>query len=549
VKKNRYKKIALVVILIFIIPLVWQVVTLNLFSASNTMKNSSSVRTSALVDKIDNYQLLSDSGFNYPSGNWTEATTGDSNDVNASISDNQARLEINGNVKSFSNISGTPLFSEWDKVHNPYYSAYPDISTINSGGCFASHYFSEDSNQNPAVRWERNVTLTDDMSNYIISNASLDITVNATVTADGNQGQDGIEGSGDAGQDLVESYVTGDYVRYTVYISDLINSIIYKIAWFQTYEDLGDDGTSGIMDNVKMNTVTQDQLIRYLTSVLSTDNHNFKLILEIRIHCEDNIVYNEKDRFNSIYINNVNLNFTYEQKINQYTGVSWNQDAGRISDLVTKDNYYVQVTNATLNFDYKIDQAWPTASSPNSVIRILINDNPFAQAIKLSDANTTYQEARADGFNVLNLIPGKGDIDFSIQVYLRDEFGLNRSITISIDNVSLLISYDILTIEAIPEWVQTLSWIVMVLGIVLAVVGSYFVAYQTYLKYPKFVRLIRGLRKRVRKGRSLKNPVLVHSREKITKNLIKKKMNILRIEPSSPRAAVLPKKLPGGGIK
>ena len=179
----------------------------------------------------------------------------------------------------------------------------------------------------------------------------------------------------------------------------------------------------------------------------------------------------------------------------------------------------------------------------------MINDNPFAQAIKLSNANTTYQEASAEGFNVLNLVTGTGDVNFSIQVFLRDEFGLNRSITISVDNVSLLISYDILTIEVIPQWVQTLSWIVMVLSIVLVAVGSYFVAYQTYLKYPKFVRIIRGLRKRVRKGRSLNNPILVHSREKITKNLMREKMSILRIEPSSPRAAATPKKLLGGGIK
>ena len=135
-------------------------------------------------------------------------------------------------------------------------------------------------------------------------------------------------------------------------------------------------------------------------------------------------------------------------------------------------------------------------------------------------------------------------------VMVQHEVGLNRSITISIDNVSLLISYDILTIEVIPEWVQTLSWIVMVLGIALAAVGSYFVAYQTYLKYPKFVRLIRGLRKRVKKGRSLKNPILVHSREKITKNLIKEKMKILRIEPSSSlRASATIKNKFGGGIK
>jgi len=549
VKKNRFKNLALVVILIFVIPLAWQAGFLHLLPISNNMSNFSSIHSSAYVGSYYDVQLLSDTGFNYPSGNWTEGITGDSNDVDALISDNQARLVVVGDNKSFSNISGTPQPADWTKTHNPYYIAYPDTSTINSGGCYVSHYWNEDPNQNPVVRWERNVSMTEDMSNYIISNVSLEIIVNATVSTNNGAAGDGIEGTGDIGYSYVQDYHTGDYVKFTVYISDLINNTKYVVAWNQTYEGLGTDGTSGIMSNTKLETVSQADFIRYLTSVLSTDNHNFKLILEVRIHCEDNYQTGEQDRFDSIYINSVNLNFTYEQKINQYTGVSWNQDAGKISEFSNNDDYYIQVTKANLKFDYKIDQTWPTASSPNSVIRILINDNPYIQTIKLSNANTTYQEVSADGLNVLNLIPGTGDVKFSLQVYMRDEFGLNRSITISIDNVSLLVSYDILTVEVIPEWVQTLSWIVMVLGIALAAVGAYFVAYETYLKYPKFVRLIRGLRKRVRKGRSLKNPVLVRSREKIVRNLIKEKTKVLRIEPGSPPSGATIKNKLGGGIK
>ncbi|MFX1260428.1 MAG: hypothetical protein ACFFAN_21475, partial [Promethearchaeota archaeon] len=95
----------------------------------------------------------------------------------------------------------------------------------------------------------------------------------------------------------------------------------------------------------------------------------------------------------------------------------------------------------TLNFKYKIDQAWPTLLSPNSEIRVLINDNQHTETVKLSSATTLFQEAKVGGFNVTNLIQKDVNISVSIQILIANTFQLDRNITISIDDVYLIISY------------------------------------------------------------------------------------------------------------
>ncbi|MBY9018822.1 MAG: hypothetical protein KGD66_08315, partial [Candidatus Lokiarchaeota archaeon] len=104
------------------------------------------------------------------------------------------------------------------------------------------------------------------------------------------------------------------------------------------------------------------------------------------------------------------------------------------------------IKNATLNFEYKIDKTW-TDKSPNSEIRIFINNNQFAETIKLSKANSIFQDGKVGGFDVTNLILKNVNITLSVEVYIADTLSLDQKYTISIDNASLLISYTETTVE------------------------------------------------------------------------------------------------------
>ncbi|MFX1276459.1 MAG: hypothetical protein ACFFBP_07470 [Promethearchaeota archaeon] len=540
-KKIRFRITVAIVILLLIIPITWQGFSSYLPLMLNKNIDHNSMRTSAIVYS-GSAQWLKDTGFDYPTGNWTEVIGGDPSDVSTSIG-GVANYSIEGEIKTFSGISGIPQNSDWTRTTNPKYPALPDTATIDDNlGCYVSHEWHEGSNQSPSVHWERNVSITEDMSNYIITSASLNVLVNATVEAFPNwvnpgDTPAGIEAISDAPS--ADNYSTGDYIRFYLLISDLSKNKQYELAWNRTYEDLGSGtATWDYMSDTYLTTISEQKMIDYLTSVLRTDNHNFTITLGIRIRCEDNFYYDD-DNFEDIYIKSCDFSFTYVKKIDRLTTVSWKQDCDKISDL---SDYFELVTNATLTFSYKIDQTWPTNSSPNAEIRALINNNPHSETIKLSNLNTTFQSVKKEiGFKVTSLIPIIENISLSIQVYLRDEFGLNRTITISIDNVSLVIDYDFIEIETIPPILETLLWLVILLIIALAAIGSYFIAYQTYLKYPKLVRRIRSLRRNLRKGKRVKNPITVNSRQNIVNDRLKNQMKTLRIEPELERAGTVVK--------
>jgi len=103
---------------------------------------------------------------------WKSSVTGDINDVSASTSPGQANYEISGEQKEFSNVSGTPLSSDWTRINNPEFPRLPDTSTINGGGCYVSHSWNELADQTPSVHWDRNLTIGESMSDYVITSAS-----------------------------------------------------------------------------------------------------------------------------------------------------------------------------------------------------------------------------------------------------------------------------------------------------------------------------------------------------------------------------------------
>ena len=200
------------------------------------------------------------------------------------------------------------------------------------------------------------------------------------------------------------------------------------------------------------------------------------------------------------------------------TTLSWNQDLEEIS------GQNIQIQDASLLFDYKINELWPS-SSPNSEFRIFINTNQHAETIKLSKAKTYIQKCKEGGFDITSLVPKDKEITLIVQVYLADEFGLDREIIISIDNIYLNI-----------ETVQIVDWTSAVIGLSIGMIAlvSIFTLYQTHFKYPPVVRKARKLRKKIKKKRKVKSPIIVNDRGAILNKTYQDKIKILELEPEQP---------------
>ncbi len=426
---------------------------------------------------------------------WFPNIEGDTTDVSTSYTPGQANLEIIGDRRTFSAISGTPKKEDWQNVTNPFFPALPDFYEIDEFGCEVNHTWIDpnDPIQAPSIHWERNVTMPVDMSDYQITKASISAVFNASVTTSpGGAGSPNEFYGVDSRNDVVPQSGDYDTARFYVLLSDLENNEIYEVAWYQTV-DLGQDSPeiSNITDSF-MNVVVEEALIFYLTSLFERDSYRFKITLGIRIKCIDNFNY-DRDRWDSLRIKACNLNFTYEKKINQFTSLSWNQVGNEISG----DNVYI--TGANLTFKFKIDQDWPEVLSPNSEIRILLNNNSHSETINLNLATTSLQDAKPEGFNVGYLILKDVNITISIQLYLADEFLFNGTIIVSIDDVYLDISYITVYDDFLSE--PEIFRLLLILALIVSTaVGAYFILYQRIFKFPLPVRKVRKYRKTLNKA-------------------------------------------------
>ncbi|MHA1376086.1 MAG: hypothetical protein ACTSR7_17550 [Promethearchaeota archaeon] len=510
-----------------------------LMGAFNQPKSVSNDTNQINLSSIEEHQdqWLKNSNFSSPIDPWFSQIQGDTSDITSFSSIGQANYEVIGEQRSYSNMSGTPISSEWTKVHNPEFPLYPDTSTINSEGCYVSHTFAEGADQFPSVHWERNVSMPVDMEDYIITSASLSAVINATVKASpGGWSDGGIEAPGDiTGSGGTQNY-TWDYARFYILLSDFTKDKVYEVAYNQTI-DLGKD-SAGSYDNMTdtlMTTVPEEDLIFYLTSVLSSDFQNFTITIGIRIWCEDNWV-SDRDIWDSLLIKTCNLTFTYQKKINRFTAASWNQ----IGNTISGEN--IEITKGNLKFKYKIDQAWPVNSSPNSEIRFFINNNSLLETIKLSSATTDFQEAKTGGFDVTSLILKDINISVSIQVFIADTFALNQNITISITVVYLEISYTQF-IQDTDEVPWFFSGIFIIALVAVATLTGFLIAYIKIWRFPIPIRKVHKYNKSLKESENPKVPIL--PRDKAFKmkhgNYLKKTEKVLK--GASPKPKLIPDKI------
>lgn len=458
---------------------------------------------------------------------WFMDIEGDNTDVDGIISGGQANYKIIGELWTFSNVSGVPNGTYWTPGKESQISILPDNYNITTDGCEASHIYNEaappvgnQSRNNPIIHWDRIITMPYDMRDYEITSVQLSADFNAS--ADEN-----LETPFDLPM-LDSGYAAEyDHARFYILFSDINKLEVYEVAYNQTV-DLGRGihgrtGTGGAtyVNNTFMKVVEEDELIFYLNRVLSHNFYDFRVTLGIDIYCEDNYPSGELDTWYSLLIKSCNLTFDYEKKIDRFTSVSWNQYGNPISSL---SEYPVLIQNATLNFKYKTDKIINSSLTPNSEIRILINDNKHTETIKLSSATTSFQDGKIGGFDVSNLI--SDDVNLSIQVYLADDFILDNNITVSIDDVSLDISYIILEPDEPIQKESDLSWIVYSLIAAIGGIVIIFGMYQTHFKYPPLVRKIRKLRKFVRKGKKSK-PLLLYNREDLIKSSLQDNLKLI----------------------
>ena len=447
---------------------------------------------------------------------------GDNSSVDADISGGQGNFRVLGEKRTF-NLYGVPNSTDspnWYDFEKPDYYK-PDNTGIDTYGCWVSHIWLEGSNQFPGVHWRKNISMGVDMSKFDITSIDLNVMFNASVRGSGDESTGGVDVLGESRYifGYGDQYGIGDFVTFYVMISDigLINP--YIVALNKTI-DLGDDndGVESTIGNSIIHPYDDDVIITALNSAFEKDplHSNFTITLGIDIYSEDNWS-DDWDIFNYLYIKNCNLTFTYERKIEKLTSISWNQ----IGDKVNGGN--VKITGATLNFSYSINELWPYDLSPFSEMRVLINNNPYREIIELSSITTSSRQIAFEGNDFTSLFREDVNISISIQVFIANTFALNRTITISIDDVYLYISYIFVTPEA------DLSPLVIgltagIIGIVIA-----FSLYQFHFKYPPMVRKIRTLKKKVRRGK-VKKPIFVNKREDIIQNNLNEFKDILIIK-------------------
>jgi len=425
---------------------------------------------------------------------WVSIEQGDISDVDGFIGQGYGNYLVFGD--SGEKGIDEPLNNgDWRVFNNPEFPISPDTNGSNSAGLYVTHLWDEGVDQTrntPSIHWKQNITMPVNMSDYVITSASLTAIFNATVTVSPHDGG-GIDCPGDPG-DTPLQFGVGDSATFYVSISDLENENSYQVAINKT-SDLGQDSPeiSNYSDTL-MDVIPEEVLISYLTSVLEKDDFNFTITLGIDIYCEDNEYWEDEDSWDSLIMRSFNLTFTYKKKIDQFTTISWEQVGDQISGNDT------QITDAKLNFDYKINQTWPYLSSPNSEIRIFINNKMYNETIKLSWDKPILDNAFQDAIDITSFISKDVNITLSIQVYLADEFELDKDIMISIDDVFFQITYIEITSETSEE--PFMSRILLIIAsIVGLIVASYLIAYQKILKYPKPVRKVRKYKRTLRKGK------------------------------------------------
>lgn len=498
---------------------------------------SSQAGGTQLVRGTFQQQWIQNSGFS-SSTNWFSTIEADAFDVNNIIGNGMANYSINGEEETFIVHSGTPTNTSapyWYNSTNFRVNAYPTMGFgLNESGFYAHHYWDEHSgsiynaDQRVSVQWEKIITMPQNMADYNITAASLEVTVNATVKEEEGYASDTYGGYGgiDVYGDFVPGYGwsigEGDFVKFYVMLANSDKTYNFTVATYLN-KTLGSDSRPGaandtdfLYDTIFSPENMQD-LIFYINQVLKDTNQNFTLVLGMEFNCEDNFT-TDIDEFVNVLIKSCDFNITYRRVINQFSKASWTY---RGNQFRTGGPIIAEIIQANLNFAYKTNRTIPFDLTSNSEFKILINGIEHTETINLNNAPLSFQTARTGGFDVTNLIPYNEDINVTIQVVLADEFGLNETITLSIDDVSLVIGYNLYTIRPISRVTVSPIFTAAFIGLVAAAVafGAYFIYYLKVLRFPEPIRKLRKYRNSLKKNKVPRNISVIRREQAFKKKM------------------------------
>ncbi|MFX1446100.1 MAG: hypothetical protein ACFFHV_22040 [Promethearchaeota archaeon] len=487
-------------------------------------------------------QWLNNTGFN-TTDYWYKVVNTDqaSPDVNGTIDTNKAlaNFTILGEKFQKQVILDASTQLKWHDFLKTEDQLAPNNGYgIDDDGCYCSHYWydgdpgqtGDGADQTPVMYWRTNVSMDIDMSDYEITSASLEAIMNASVDPN-------IDVESDTNSRFSPTYTlnqraTYDFAQFFIETADMevtkLNT--YELAFNQTLT-LGEESSTNYDIEGHIETKNEQAIIDSITNVLSVDpgHDNFTLISGIYIYSADNYDNYDYDFWDDLRIKYVNLTFEYEKKIDLGNSVAWNQDGNNVSSI---SPYRVVPTGANLKFQYKIDKNWTEyTSSQNSELNIYLNGNPYPIPIKLIDVNDTV-------FKWAELVLPKPSTDeflnLSIELLIKDEFGLDQQITLSIDNVTLDISYIIYAPNPPvageggggggTKIIRGEDYTPVVIGLIAGIIGlvAVFGAYQAHFKHPPMVRKIRKLKKKIKKGKTLKS-LIVNPRDEIIRDNFKAK--------------------------
>jgi len=486
--------------------------------------------TTTLIEEPITKAWIEDPAFDISAGSpWYSLEEGDITDVGANLNNNQADFHVLGNQETVTLISNTPNNSltspDWNIFQNGDFML-PDLTRIDESGCYTYHYLDESTGPGqvhnfPSVHFRKDISMPVDMSDFIITNASLKVTFNASVNINVDTYNDWNQTANTAYIDW-DKFLIGDSANFYVELSDTNYSYPFRVANFETRDvalgrgDLGDPLILNITDR-ELNYISDQDLITALNTVLQSDHQNFTISLGLDIYCEDNkgAGGGDQDEWNYLIFKSCNLTINYVKKIDLLTSVSWNQVGNKISGTNKL------ISQATLNFNYKISELWPS-TAPFSEIKIYINDKIYNEkTIKLSSANQTFREVKIGGLDVTDYLDLDTNVSVSIQLFLADTFNLNRTITISIDDVYLYIE--------IIEIADDMTPILMGLMGSIVSLGVVFTLYLKIFQYPPIVRKIRKLKRKISKGKSIE-PFSLNSRKALLEMDFRNKMDSLNLK-------------------
>jgi hypothetical protein len=164
----------------------------------------------------------------------TKGDKGDNSTIDGNISGGNANIKVLGDNQTIE-ISDPLNDGTWQKYRNDVF-LYPDTSITNQAGFYVSHDYDETVNQTRnyhSVHWRKNVELGVNMSDYVITSATLNVTFNATVNINVDTSND----------NFPIQFGIGDFATFYVLISDVNFTNPYRVANNRT-SNLGQDSPS-----------------------------------------------------------------------------------------------------------------------------------------------------------------------------------------------------------------------------------------------------------------------------------------------------------------